>query len=85
MRANNRRRDRLRQSVVLGTWFADSKLLITNPSSDSRYGDSVMEVDYGVGVILAKLKQLKIHQNTLVFFSSDNGAEGIAGKNGRFN
>ena len=44
-----------------------------------------MEVDYGVGVILAKLKELNIHQNTLVFFSSDNGAEGIAGKNGRFN
>ena len=41
-----------------------------------------MEVDYGVGVILAKLKQLNIDQNTLVFFSSDNGAEGIAGKNG---
>jgi len=41
-----------------------------------------MEVDYGVGVILAKLKELNIEQNTLVFFSSDNGAEGIAGKAG---
>ena len=46
--------------------------------AESRYGDSVMEVDYGVGVILAKLKELKIHHNTLVFFTSDNGAEGIA-------
>ncbi|XP_063690653.1 N-acetylgalactosamine-6-sulfatase-like [Bolinopsis microptera] len=52
---------------------------------DSSYGDSVMEVDYGVGVILAKLKELNIEQNTLVFFSSDNGAEGIAGKAGGSN
>ena len=44
-----------------------------------------MEVDYGVGVILAKLQELNIEQNTLVFFSSDNGAEGIAGKNGNRN
>lgn len=41
-----------------------------------------MEVDYGVGVILGTLKRLGIDQNTLVFFSSDNGAEGIAGPNG---
>ena len=56
--------------------------LLTTPYPDSSYGDSVMEVDYGVGVILAKLKELNIEQNTLVFFSSDNGAEGIAGKAG---
>ena len=43
-------------------------------ATDSRYGDSVMEVDYGVGVLLAKLRELKIEDNTLVFFSSDNGA-----------
>ena len=33
-----------------------------------------MELDYGVGSILNKLKQLKIDGNTMVFFSSDNGA-----------
>lgn len=33
-----------------------------------------MELDYGVGSILNKLKQLKIDGNTFVFFSSDNGA-----------
>ena len=33
-----------------------------------------MELDYGVGVILNKLRELKLDGNTLVFFSSDNGA-----------
>ena len=33
-----------------------------------------MELDYGVGKILSKLSTLGIDQNTLVIFSSDNGA-----------
>ena len=33
-----------------------------------------MELDYGVGQILSTLKRLGIAGNTLVFFSSDNGA-----------
>eukprot|EP00116_Pleurobrachia_bachei_P004315 sb/3464577/ len=41
----------------------------------TRYGDSVMEVDYGVGLILKRLKDLGIDKNTLVVFTSDNGAE----------
>jgi N-acetylgalactosamine-6-sulfatase len=39
-----------------------------------RYGDAVMELDSGVGRILQKLVDLKIDNNTFVFFSSDNGA-----------
>ena len=39
-----------------------------------RYGDAVMELDSGVGKILQKLIDLKIDNNTFVFFSSDNGA-----------
>jgi len=39
-----------------------------------RYGDAVMELDAGVGEILSKLHELKIENNTFVFFSSDNGA-----------
>ena len=38
------------------------------------YGDAVMELDHGVGVILNKLHQLKLDGDTFVFFSSDNGA-----------
>ena len=33
-----------------------------------------MELDYGVGKILATLKKLGVEKNTLVFFTSDNGA-----------
>ena len=39
-----------------------------------RYGDAAMEIDDGVGQILDRLKQLKLDDNTFVFFSSDNGA-----------
>ncbi|KAK3730552.1 hypothetical protein RRG08_006401 [Elysia crispata] len=43
-------------------------------STRGHYGDAVMELDYGVGQILSTLKRLGIAENTLVFFSSDNGA-----------
>ena len=53
-----------------------------------RYGDAVRELDYGVGVIIDTLKQLKIEEDTLVIFSSDNGAATYAktsgGSNGPF-
>ena len=38
------------------------------------YGDAVQELDYGVGVILKQLKTLGVDRDTLVIFSSDNGA-----------
>ena len=40
------------------------------------------ELDYGVGVILNKLIQLQIDDNTFVFFSSDNGAATYAKERG---
>ena len=40
------------------------------------------ELDYGVGVILHKLIQLKQDENTFVFFSSDNGAATYAKEQG---
>ena len=42
-----------------------------------------MELDYGVGKILATLKKLGVEKNTLVFFSSDNGAATYAKTNGK--
>ncbi len=47
-----------------------------------RYGDAVRELDDGVGQIIAKLKTLSIDNNTLVMFSSDNGAATYAKQNG---
>ena len=37
------------------------------------YGDTIEEIDWSVGVILDHLKKLKLTDNTLVFFTSDNG------------
>lgn len=41
------------------------------------------ELDDGVGKILNKLIELNIHENTLVFFSSDNGAATYAKTKGK--
>lgn len=37
------------------------------------YGDVVEELDHGVGQILDTLRELKIDEQTFVFFTSDNG------------
>jgi arylsulfatase A-like enzyme len=42
-------------------------------SARGLYGDVVEEVDWSVGQVLDALRQSKIAENTLVFFSSDNG------------
>jgi uncharacterized sulfatase len=43
-------------------------------SGGGLYGDAVAELDWSVGQLLAKLKELKLDENTLVLFTSDNGA-----------
>jgi arylsulfatase A len=48
-------------------------------SKDGVFGDSVEEIDWSTGRILDLLKELKLHERTLVIFTSDNGA-GIRGK-----
>ncbi|XP_055949788.1 N-acetylgalactosamine-6-sulfatase-like [Argiope bruennichi] len=57
-------------------------------SQRGLYGDAVMELDYGVGQILNTLRDLKIENDTFVFFTSDNGAalvsQVMAGSNGPF-
>jgi len=42
-------------------------------SGAGQYGDYVMNVDAMIGQVLATLDKLKLNDNTLVFFSSDNG------------
>ncbi|CAG5131024.1 unnamed protein product [Candidula unifasciata] len=52
------------------------------------YGDAVRELDHGVGRILQSLQKTGLANNTLVFFTSDNGAATYAktsgGSNGPF-
>ncbi|AKP49822.1 sulfatase family protein [Cyclobacterium amurskyense] len=43
-------------------------------SKGGPWGDSVEELDWSVGQIMNKLEQLGIDENTIVVFTSDNGA-----------
>lgn len=51
--------------------FASEKF--KSRSARGLYGDVVEELDWSVGVILDTLKRLKLEDNTLVIFTSDNG------------
>ncbi len=51
-------------------------------SKNGRFGDWVEEVDWSVGRVLDTLRELKLAENTLVMFSSDNGPWLIKGKDG---
>ena len=42
----------------------------------ANYGDKIMEGDHHVGQVLDVLKELKIEDNTIVVFASDNGPTG---------
>ena len=51
-------------------------------SANGTYGDWVEEADASTGRILDTLRELKLDQNTLVVFTSDNGPWLTQGKNG---
>ncbi|KAJ8308874.1 hypothetical protein KUTeg_013748 [Tegillarca granosa] len=38
-----------------------------------RYGDAVEELDSGIGKVMASLQNLELADNTIVYFTSDNG------------
>jgi len=42
--------------------------------SKSKYADSVVELDARIGAILDKVRALGLEKNTLVFYTTDNGA-----------
>ena len=42
-------------------------------SAAGQYGDYVMNVDAMIGQVMGTLEKLKLKENTLIFFSSDNG------------
>ncbi len=43
-------------------------------SENGLYGDVIEEIDWSVGEIMKTLKEAGIHENTVVIFTSDNGA-----------
>jgi arylsulfatase A-like enzyme len=48
-------------------------------SANGRYGDAIEEIDWSTGKILECLDRLKLSDNTLVIFTSDNGSNGRNG------
>lgn len=42
-------------------------------SKQGMYGDVIMEIDWSTGEIIKTLQELGIDENTIVFFTSDNG------------
>ena len=50
-------------------------------SRDGVYGAAVEEIDWCAGVLMYELKRLGIDRNTLVIFTSDNGAVDRPGSN----
>ena len=63
-------------------WFASEKF--HGKSAKGPYGDTVEELDHSVGEILRTLKETGLERDTLVLFTSDNGAapRPDAGSNG---
>jgi arylsulfatase len=53
-----------------------------NKSGRGQYGDAVMEMDWSIGQVLAAVRDNGIDENTIVFFTSDNGPwyQGSAGR-----
>ena len=43
-------------------------------TDDQGYGDVIEELDWSVGEILRALKEMELDENTLVIFTTDNGA-----------
>ena len=53
--------------------LAASELFYTPETPNDLYADVMRELDWSVGEVLKKLKELKILDNTIVIFMSDNG------------
>jgi len=51
-------------------------------SANGRFGDWVEEMDWSVGKVLDTLRELKLQENTLVIFTSDNGPWLVKGADG---
>ncbi|XP_060596826.1 steryl-sulfatase-like isoform X2 [Ruditapes philippinarum] len=54
-------------------------------SQFGRYGDALEELDWSVGAILKALEQLGHGDNTLIYFTSDNGGHLEIGTDGGYN
>jgi arylsulfatase len=71
-------------------WWNSTKMHIFTHLLDSLngktglgiYADGMVEHDRQIGVLLAKLKELGLDENTIIMYSSDNGAESFTWPDG---
>ena len=60
----------------------DASPMFKGKSKNGLYGDAVEELDWSMGELFKVLKEKGIDENTLVIFTSDNGAaKGAGGSN----
>lgn len=57
-------------------WPRHASEAFKGKSANGIYGDAVEEIDWSTGEIIKVLKEIGIDSNTLVIFTSDNGADG---------
>ena len=62
-------------STRMHVWTHLAEKWINSSEGGGLYGDGMMELDFVVGKLLDKLDELGIADNTIVIFSTDNGAE----------
>jgi len=67
----------LSQAMPGSTGAPFSSEAFRGKSANGPWGDSVEELDWSVGLVLGKIRELGIHGNTLVLWTSDNGAPGM--------
>jgi arylsulfatase A-like enzyme len=81
------RRNRAKPFFLMVSYNAPHVPLFPSPrfsghSLAGRYADVVEEMDWSVGRVMATLKDLKLDDNTLVIFTSDNGPMDLFGSYG---
>lgn len=67
------------------TYLQTGKAFTGKNTKFGRYGDALDELDWSVGEILKLVKKLGKEDNTLVYFTSDNGGHVELGKDGGYN
>jgi arylsulfatase A-like enzyme len=60
--------------------FNDARIAHITPRKARVYAAMMLALDRGVGTILAALKHSGMEENTMVMFTSDNGAPGYIGE-----
>ncbi|MHC4396420.1 MAG: arylsulfatase [Planctomycetota bacterium] len=65
-------------------WVDKRRHYADQPRPRTAFAAMVTHLDHGIGQVMALLKKLEIDDNTIVFFTSDNGGQGSGGPDAKF-